>query len=83
MGFLWGPYGVSMGFLWGPTGVCVVQCVTTLLMLVSGDTYTLINYVGVVNHAWYGITVLGLLLLRRQKPHLPRPIRVRRPIAAP
>ncbi|NXP43221.1 LAT2 protein, partial [Leiothrix lutea] len=51
-------------------------CVSTLLMLVTGDIYTLINYVGFVNYLWYGVTVAGLLLLRRREPHLPRPIKV-------
>ncbi|NXY88354.1 LAT2 protein, partial [Alcedo cyanopectus] len=51
-------------------------CVSTLLMLVTGDIYTLINYVGFVNYLWYGLTVLGLLVLRRRQPSLPRPIRV-------
>uniref|UniRef100_A0A8U8BJB8 Uncharacterized protein n=1 Tax=Geospiza parvula TaxID=87175 RepID=A0A8U8BJB8_GEOPR len=45
-------------------------------MLVTGDIYTLINYVGFVNYLWYGVTVAGLLLLRRREPHTPRPIKV-------
>ncbi|NWT89669.1 LAT2 protein, partial [Lanius ludovicianus] len=51
-------------------------CVSTLLMLVTGDIYTLINYVGFVNYLWYGVTVAGLLVLRWREPQLPRPIKV-------
>ncbi|KAF1591711.1 Large neutral amino acids transporter small subunit 2, partial [Eudyptes moseleyi] len=47
-----------------------------LLMLVTGDIYTLINYVGFVNYLWYGVTVAGLVALRWRQPHRPRPIRV-------
>ncbi|NWV42993.1 LAT2 protein, partial [Grantiella picta] len=51
-------------------------CVSTLLMLTTGDIYTLINYVGFVNYLWYGVTVAALLLLRWREPRLPRPVRV-------
>ncbi|XP_030826675.1 large neutral amino acids transporter small subunit 2-like [Camarhynchus parvulus] len=59
-----------------PVPALLVTCVSTLLMLVTGDIYTLINYVGFVNYLWYGVTVAGLLLLRRREPHTPRPIKV-------
>ncbi|XP_041270204.1 large neutral amino acids transporter small subunit 2-like, partial [Onychostruthus taczanowskii] len=60
-----------------PVPALLVTCVSTLLMLVTGDIYTLINYVGFVNYLWYGVTVAGLLLLRWREPRLPRPIKVR------
>ncbi|XP_027563901.1 large neutral amino acids transporter small subunit 2-like, partial [Neopelma chrysocephalum] len=59
-----------------PVPALLVTCVSTLLMLVTGDIYTLINYVGFVNYLWYGVTVAALLVLRRTEPHLPRPIKV-------
>ncbi|XP_048146367.1 LOW QUALITY PROTEIN: large neutral amino acids transporter small subunit 2-like [Corvus hawaiiensis] len=59
-----------------PVPALLVTCVSTLLMLVTGDIYTLINYVGFVNYLWYGVTVAGLVLLRWREPHLPRPIKV-------
>ncbi|XP_074390066.1 large neutral amino acids transporter small subunit 2-like [Zonotrichia albicollis] len=59
-----------------PVPALLVTCVSTLLMLVTGDIYTLINYVGFVNYLWYGVTVAGLLLLRWREPRLPRPIKV-------
>ncbi|OWK49588.1 Large neutral amino acids transporter small subunit 2 [Lonchura striata] len=59
-----------------PVPALLLTCVSTLLMLATGDVYTLINYVGFVNYLWYGVTVAGLLLLRRREPRLPRPIKV-------
>ncbi|XP_075597496.1 large neutral amino acids transporter small subunit 2-like isoform X2 [Balearica regulorum gibbericeps] len=59
-----------------PIPALLVTCVSTLLMLVTGDIYTLINYVGFVNYLWYGVTVAGLVVLRWKQPDRPRPIRV-------
>lgn len=59
-----------------PIPALLVTCISTLLMLVTGDIYTLINYVGFVNYLWYGVTVAGLVVLRWRQPHRPRPIRV-------
>ncbi|XP_071885889.1 large neutral amino acids transporter small subunit 2-like, partial [Anas platyrhynchos] len=59
-----------------PIPALLVTCVSTLLMLVTGDTYTLISYVGFANHLWYGVAVAGLVVLRWREPHRPRPIRV-------
>ena len=49
---------------------------TAVIMLV-GDTYTLINYVSFINYLCYGVTILGLLVLRWRWPALHRPIKVR------
>lgn len=46
-----------------------------------GDTYTLINYVSFINYLCYGVTILGLLVLRWKRPALHRPIKVRAPPA--
>uniref|UniRef100_A0A8C2R7G1 Solute carrier family 7 member 10 n=1 Tax=Capra hircus TaxID=9925 RepID=A0A8C2R7G1_CAPHI len=49
--------------------------VCVIIMLV-GDTYTLINYVSFINYLCYGVTILGLLVLRWRRPALHRPIKV-------
>lgn len=58
------------------------QCISTLLMLVTSDMYTLINYVGFINYLFYGVTVAGQIVLRWKKPDIPRPIKVRKPPCA-
>lgn len=45
--------------------------------MLVGDTYTLINYVSFINYLCYGVTILGLLVLRWKRPALHRPIKVR------
>lgn len=45
--------------------------------MLVGDTYTLINYVSFINYLCYGVTILGLLVLRCKRPALHRPIKVR------
>lgn len=52
------------------------QCLSTLLMLVTSDMYTLINYVGFINYLFYGVTVAGQIVLRWKQPDIPRPIKV-------
>ncbi|XP_068026889.1 LOW QUALITY PROTEIN: large neutral amino acids transporter small subunit 2-like, partial [Melanerpes formicivorus] len=64
-----------------PHPALLISCISTLLMLVTGDIYTLINYVGFVNYLWYGLAVAALLVLRWRQPHRPRPLRV--PLAVP
>ena len=49
--------------------------------MLVGDTYTLINYVSFINYLCYGVTILGLLVLRWRRPALHRPIKVRPGIA--
>lgn len=53
------------------------QCGATAVIMLVGDTYTLINYVSFINYLCYGVTVLGLLVLRWRRPALHRPIKVR------
>lgn len=55
----------------------LLQCVSTLLMLVTSDIYTLINYVGFINYLFYGVTVAGQVVLRWKAPNMPRPIKVK------
>lgn len=56
------------------------QCISTLLMLVTSDIYTLINYVGFINYLFYGVTIAGQIVLRWKKPDIPRPIKVGKPL---
>ena len=48
-------------------------------MLVTGDIYTLINYVGFINYLFYGVTVAGQIVLLWKKPDINRPIKVLEP----
>ncbi|CAM9106566.1 unnamed protein product [Lampetra fluviatilis] len=59
-----------------PIPALLFTCVTTLLMLLTSDMYTLINYVGFINYLFYGVTVAGQLVLRWRQPELHRPIKI-------
>uniref|UniRef100_A0A8D2CLA0 Solute carrier family 7 member 8 n=1 Tax=Sciurus vulgaris TaxID=55149 RepID=A0A8D2CLA0_SCIVU len=59
-----------------PIPALIFTCISTLLMLVTSDMYTLINYVGFINYLFYGVTVAGLIVLRWKKPDIPRPIKI-------
>ncbi|XP_039603768.1 large neutral amino acids transporter small subunit 2 [Polypterus senegalus] len=59
-----------------PIPALLFTCISTLLMLVTSDMYTLINYVGFINYLFYGVTVAGQIVLRWKQPDLPRPIKV-------
>ncbi|XP_073183055.1 large neutral amino acids transporter small subunit 2 isoform X2 [Lepidochelys kempii] len=59
-----------------PIPALLFTCVSTLLMLVTSDIYTLINYVGFINYLFYGVTVAGQIVLRWRQPHMARPIKV-------
>ncbi|XP_006173736.2 LOW QUALITY PROTEIN: asc-type amino acid transporter 1 [Camelus ferus] len=59
-----------------PIPALLVCCGATAVIMLVGDTYTLINYVSFINYLCYGVTVLGLLVLRWRRPALPRPIKV-------
>jgi solute carrier family 7 (L-type amino acid transporter), member 5 len=48
----------------------------SLLMLLSADIFALINYFSFILWATVGACVLGMLILRRTKPDLPRPIKL-------
>lgn len=53
-----------------------LQCLATLIIMLVGDTYTLINYVSFINYLCYGVTIIGLIVLRWKKPKIFRPIKV-------
>ncbi|ELK11246.1 Large neutral amino acids transporter small subunit 2 [Pteropus alecto] len=59
-----------------PIPALLFTCISTLLMLVTSDIYTLINYVGFINYLFYGVTVAGQIVLRWKKPDIPRPIKI-------
>lgn len=60
-----------------PIPALLVCCGATAVIMLVGDTYTLINYVSFINYLCYGVTILGLLVLRWRRPALHRPIKVR------
>nr|XP_032659242.1 large neutral amino acids transporter small subunit 2 [Chelonoidis abingdonii] len=64
-----------------PIPALLFTCLSTLLMLVTSDIYTLINYVGFINYLFYGVTVAGQIVLRWRQPHMARPIKVSLPPA--
>lgn len=49
----------------------------TIVILCIGETHNLINYVSFINYLSYGVTIAGLLYLRKKRPNLVRPIKVR------
>lgn len=53
-----------------------LQCIATIFILCIGETHNLINYVSFINYLSYGVTIAGLIYLRKKKPHLARPIKV-------
>uniref|UniRef100_A0A8C2ZGU6 Solute carrier family 7 member 10a n=1 Tax=Cyclopterus lumpus TaxID=8103 RepID=A0A8C2ZGU6_CYCLU len=55
--------------------VCVSAALTVLPTL-SRFTHNLINYVSFINYLSYGVTIAGLLYLRKKRPNLVRPIKV-------
>nr|XP_045010401.1 large neutral amino acids transporter small subunit 2 isoform X2 [Jaculus jaculus] len=59
-----------------PIPALLFTCLSTLLMLVTSDMYSLINYVGFINYLFYGVTVAGQIVLRCKKPDIPRPIKI-------
>ncbi|KAK2500681.1 hypothetical protein MC885_008846 [Smutsia gigantea] len=59
-----------------PIPALLVCCGATAVIMLVGDTYTLINYVSFINYLCYGVTILGLLVLRCKRPALHRPIKV-------
>nr|XP_008512272.1 PREDICTED: asc-type amino acid transporter 1 [Equus przewalskii] len=56
-----------------PIPALLVCCGATAVIMLVGDTYTLINYVSFINYLCYGVTILGLLVLRWRRPALHRP----------
>ncbi|KAM4597368.1 asc-type amino acid transporter 1 [Fundulus diaphanus] len=59
-----------------PIPALLVCCLATVLILCLGETHNLINYVSFINYLSYGVTIAGLLYLRKKRPNLARPIKV-------
>ncbi|XP_035706939.1 large neutral amino acids transporter small subunit 1 isoform X2 [Folsomia candida] len=59
-----------------PIPALLFQCVIAVLLLAVGSIYALINYVSFVLWVSTGVAVAALLVLRRSKPNIPRPIKV-------
>uniref|UniRef100_A0A8C5NPH5 Solute carrier family 7 member 10 n=1 Tax=Junco hyemalis TaxID=40217 RepID=A0A8C5NPH5_JUNHY len=59
-----------------PIPALLICCLATLIIMLVGDTYTLINYVSFINYLCYGVTIIGLIVLRWRKPKIFRPIKV-------
>ncbi|XP_038126927.1 solute carrier family 7 member 10a isoform X1 [Cyprinodon tularosa] len=59
-----------------PIPALLVCCLATILILCLGETHNLINYVSFINYLSYGVTIAGLLYLRKKRPNLARPIKV-------
>lgn len=59
-----------------PIPALLVCCLATIVILCIGETHNLINYVSFINYLSYGVTIAGLLYLRRKRPNLLRPIKV-------
>nr|XP_057945416.1 solute carrier family 7 member 10a [Doryrhamphus excisus] len=59
-----------------PIPALLVCCFATIVILCIGETHNLINYVSFINYLSYGVTIAGLLYLRKKKPNLMRPIKV-------
>jgi solute carrier family 7 (L-type amino acid transporter), member 5 len=54
-----------------------LQCFLTLVLLVVGDVYVLIDYLTFVESLFITMSISGLLWLRIKRPNALRPIKVR------
>ncbi|XP_078607429.1 large neutral amino acids transporter small subunit 1-like isoform X1 [Branchiostoma floridae x Branchiostoma japonicum] len=59
-----------------PVPSLIFTCLMSLVMLVSGDIFDLINYFSFFNWLCVGIAIIGQLILRVMKPDMPRPVKV-------
>ncbi|XP_065345382.1 large neutral amino acids transporter small subunit 1 isoform X1 [Cloeon dipterum] len=59
-----------------PVPSLLFTCGMSLVMLMSADIFALINYFSFILWATVGACVLGMLIMRRTRPELPRPIRL-------
>uniref|UniRef100_A0A3Q3ICA3 Solute carrier family 7 member 10a n=1 Tax=Monopterus albus TaxID=43700 RepID=A0A3Q3ICA3_MONAL len=59
-----------------PIPALLVCCIATIVILCIGEMHNLINYVSFINYLSYGVTIAGLLYLRKKRPNLARPIKV-------
>ncbi len=59
-----------------PAFAIAAQAVWSLVLLLSGTYETLMDYAMFALWVFYGLMVLGVILLRRRRPDLPRPYRM-------
>jgi APA family basic amino acid/polyamine antiporter len=59
-----------------PAFAIAAQAVWSLVLLLSGTYETLMEYAMFALWVFYGLMVLGVILLRRRRPELPRPYRM-------
>ena len=59
-----------------PGFAIAAQAVWAVVLLLSGTYETLADYAMFALFVFYGLTILGLMLLRRTQPDLPRPYRM-------
>jgi len=59
-----------------PAFAIAAQAVWSIVLLLSGTYETLMDYAMFALWVFYGLMVLGVILLRRSRPELPRPYRM-------
>ena len=59
-----------------PSISILVQCIWTCILALSGSYETLFSFVLFAMWLFHGMTVFGVILLRRRAPDLPRPYRM-------
>ncbi len=57
----------------GPVSAILLQLGAASVMVLTASYDTLLAYMGVILSAFSGMTVLGVLVLRKKEPHLSRP----------
>ena len=58
-----------------PAGSLIVQAIWTCILCLSGTYTELLRFVVFAAVLFYMLTTIGLFLLRRKQPTLPRPVR--------
>lgn len=59
-----------------PLAAVLIMYPMTMLQLLVGDIYSLLNFMSFLRWLFIGVVVLGLIYLRYTKPDLPRPFKV-------
>lgn len=59
-----------------PVAALLIQGIWASLLVLPGNFDTLVDYFGFAVWIFYGLTAIGLMVLRREEPDLPRPYRV-------